>query len=710
MHKLTLKNHVAIIEMDRENSLLSPSCFESFRETVKKVMSQPSIYVVLLMLRRSSHFSVNVGLSQIEKIHGKEQIERRADEIYELFESMKESKISWVSVIQGPCLGVGSGLELALASDYRMADFDEHTVFKFQELSLGLLPAFGASLRLLQLLGVKKTMELFLNGSSLSSSMAHHLSLVDELVHSRDIEKKALCLADEIIAGKKTFHPERKTKALRLSDQWFESPMGRQLMYYRIKKKIVSRTKTFYPAPLKFIELVKKIYPIKRLKLALKTENQAFCDLAITSASKHLRFLSLAKEKLDDRWKTSYIPAPIEKVAVLGAGQMGSLITHWLIDSSHLVLLKDIHRPSFSSAFKIIDFLLDQQCQQGMMQEEEKRIRLMRVHPQTDESGFRHVDLVIETVLENEEIKKKVIAETAKHLPEKTLFATNTSSLSVSELAKAHPVPSRFVGLHFFYPVHKVPLVEVVRGEQTSEKTLLFLTQWLKKRGKTALVVKDRPGFLVNRLLCAFVSEALWCLQDGVNIQAIDQVYTSFGFRMGPFRLMDEIGLDLCLTLMKSCQSAGVFLDLPECVFTLRPTFLGRKNKIGFYVYDDQGQAERVNDLIYQNVRLKQSSLVLSEKDILERGLYRLVNEAGKALLEEKIVDSASELDLALVLGMGFPAFRGGLLKYADEISLETITNQLNTFSQTLGDRFRPVPSLLEKVSKRQNFYQNVLK
>lgn len=450
----------------------------------------------------------------------------------------------------------------------------------------------------------------------------------------------------------------------------------------------------------------------------------------------------------------------------MGAGVMGEDITHWLANHHVPVLLKDIHAPSLSSALKSIHSIWNGQARINWLNHllknlfgkkttyrpnnpygpnnsygtnnpiftrnqletnqmpkplsfarrqrneshnilnssvKEIKIRFRKIRPQIDYSGFQSVDLVIETVVEDLDIKRKVIAETASKLSDKCLFATNTSSFSITELAKAYPDPSRFFGLHFFYPVYQTSLVEVVRGEQTNNATIATVVHWLAQMGKTAFIVKDKPGFLVHRLFLPLMSEALWLLYEGAGIQQIDQVYSSYGFSMGPFRLMDELGLDICLKLIKSFQSSGLDLDFPKQISEIRPIFLGKKNKNGFYVYNNKSKVEAVNSLIYQDLKLKPSSRKIPETEYLERGLYRMINESA-LVLEDQVVNTPAELDLSLILGLGFPAFRGGLLRYADEISLKSVIARLNNFAERHGKRFRPSSSLLKKAEK--GFYK----
>jgi 3-hydroxyacyl-CoA dehydrogenase/enoyl-CoA hydratase/3-hydroxybutyryl-CoA epimerase len=326
-----------------------------------------------------------------------------------------------------------------------------------------------------------------------------------------------------------------------------------------------------------------------------------------------------------------------------------------------------------------------------------------------DFSGFKGIDLVVEAIVEDMGIKKKVIAETVAATGAETIIATNTSSLSVAEMSAAHPKPENFVGLHYFNPVHKMPLIEVIRGPKTSDETTTTVFEFAKKMGKTPVVVKDGPGFLVNRLLLPLLSEALFILQDGYDIETVDRKYTHlFGNPMGPFRLMDEVGIDVCIKVLKIFKAS--FGDRMQ-VSPLTEKFadlkdrLGRKTKKGFYLYDDSGKETGVDPEVYKALGLAAPTKSFDAQEVIDRGVLSMVNEAALALIDDKIVESAEELDLAMIFGTGFPPFRGGLLKYADAQGLKNIVVKLEAFEIKFGKRFKPSKPLVDLVNKNSNFY-----
>lgn len=722
--QLKIEKNIATLEFHKIQPFIFSQNFQlQLKYKIEQVINNSSIHVAILIFHNNS---MDINLKEIEKIHSKEKLERLLDEVYNLFYSMENSNISWIAATHNVC--IENQLSLALACNYRIAD--RNTVFGFPALSFGVIPAFGGCVRLPHLVGVKKALEIILNRQMISSQQAYEMGLINDIVHRLSLEKTAHDIAEKIIKGQIPSKPLQKYKPQRLSDKLFEIPISRQILYYIEKRKISSENKSFYPSPLKGLNLIKNTYFMKSLKNALKEESNVFRDTVISTTTKHLISLHCTRERILKKFDTlkEENNNSIEKIAVLGAGSMGGKISHWLANHHFPVLLKDIHPPSLSSSLNYIHSIWDSQLQKTNslfkkenqniypswdkpaytkkinLEEREKRSSMIR--PQIDYSGFKNVNLVIEAVVEDIDIKKKVISETAQQLDENCLFATNTSSLSVTELAKAYPDPRRFFGLHFFQPVYKTPLVEIVKGEQTSDTVITCVFQWIKQLNKVPFIVKDKPGFLVHRLFLSLISEALWLLHEGVSIQNIDNAYTSFGFSMGPFRLMDELGLDICLKLIKSLKSSHLHLDFPEETFRLRPVFLGKKNRSGFYIYNDKLKVESVNNLIYQDLKLKPvSSSGISPTECLERGLYRMINESAR-VLEEQIVETPEELDLALTLGIGFPAFRGGLLKYADEMSLKMIISNLNHFTTKWGSRFLPSSPLLEQEKKGKNFYK----
>ena len=729
---LKLEKSLAILKLKQVDILESYTLIRSY---VDKIIQNPTIHTALILIQ-NSHINT-LPFKQALKVHSREKWERWLDNINHLFQTMEDSQVSWIAGLSGPCFG--PSLQMALSCDYRIADLD--TVFGFNELNSGLIPTGGACLKLPRLVGIKKAMDIILKGKTLSAKSAKSCGLIQSPVPTCDLELYLRKWAGKINKGLVPLKPPQKYQKLCFKNRLLEIPIFRYLFYYQTKKNILSETKKFYPAPLTALNLIKKTYPVKSLKADLKEESNAFCTLIVSPTAQNLIALHKNLEKMNPmglekggtlehshpcdknlQYKDFDKQNPrgskqgyhIKKTAVIGAGTMGGGITHWLAHNNTPVLLKDLHSPSLSNTLKYIYHSLKEQTKKSWMgwrtpknslyvphlltspskktNSISQQIQFSKIRPQVDYSGFSSADLIIETVVEDIEIKKKVIAESAGHSHALSLFASNTSSFKVSDLAQAHPDPSRFFGLHFFYPARHSALVEVVQGAKSQPLALKAVREWIWQRGKVSFVVKDSPGFLVQRLFLPLISEALWCLKEGAEVQHIDQVYTSFGFRAGPFQLMDELGLDIFLKLVQSFQQAGHPLSLPKEISQLKSGFLGQKNKKGFYIYNEKRKILSVNHQMCQDLGIKTSYKTISH--ILERGLYRMINESA-LLLKEKVVETPTEVDLALILGLGFPAFRGGLLKYANDISLKTVIAGLQNFAHEFGDRFQACPALL---------------
>jgi 3-hydroxyacyl-CoA dehydrogenase/enoyl-CoA hydratase/3-hydroxybutyryl-CoA epimerase len=467
-----------------------------------------------------------------------------------------------------------------------------------------------------------------------------------------------------------------------------------------------------YPAPLRALEVISKTYGMADRSEALRVEREAFCDLAITDVSRnliHVFYLTeMVKKQTGLPPESSAKAKPVEHLGILGAGTMGGGIAYVAADKGVHVRMKDINNDALARGFKHAYELWNKLVKRKSINKFQFQQKLDLVTGGLDFAGFKQMDVVVEAIVEDMEIKKKVIAETAKHMRPDAIIATNTSSLSVSEMSKGHPNPAYFAGMHFFNPVHKMPLVEVIRGEQTNDETVATIFELSKKMGKMPVVVKDGPGFLVNRLLLPYMAEAAFLLNEGMSIEVVDQAYVKeFGMPMGPMALMDEVGLDVCIKVLKIFKKAlGARIEMAPCMEALEKTGrLGRKNGKGFYTYDAKGERGAVDQTVYAELGLKVPTNPLTTKECVERGIFMMINECSLALLEDRIVESPHEVDLAMIMGTGFPPFRGGLLKYADSIGSEYIVDQLEAYAVTKGPRLKPHNPLRNMAKTKRTFY-----
>ncbi|MGE0526400.1 MAG: 3-hydroxyacyl-CoA dehydrogenase NAD-binding domain-containing protein, partial [Bdellovibrionales bacterium] len=393
---------------------------------------------------------------------------------------------------------------------------------------------------------------------------------------------------------------------------------------------------------------------------------------------------------------------------VLGAGTMGGGIAQVAADKGISVRMKDITNEALALGFRHASEIFGKYLKRRRISKHDYEAKMALISGTLDYSGFQSMDVVVEAIVEDMGIKKKVIAETATKCRPDCIMATNTSSLSVTEMAEAHPRPERFLGMHFFNPVDKMPLVEVIRGPKTNDEAIATIFELAKKMGKTPVVVKDGPGFLVNRLLMPYMIEAMFLLQDGMAVDVVDRYYThKFGMPMGPFRLMDEVGLDVSIKVVKIFHKAlGDRIEVPKMIEPLAATKrLGKKGGRGFYLYDDKGQQLSVDQSVYGELGLSAPSNPLTEKECLERGVFTMINEAALALIEDRIVTSPQDVDLAMIMGTGFPPFRGGLLKYADSLGTQYITQELELYASKCGSRLKPTQPLINLSKTNRKFY-----
>ena len=345
-----LEKDLAVITLNQIN-ILSKDLREQLRSGIETIIKNPSIHIGILIIKNTSQELLNV--KEIEKIHGREKWERLLDEIHDLFQLMETADVSWIAGIHGAC--IGNPLELALICDYRIGDLNKNTVFGFPELSFGLIPGFGGCVRLPYLIGAKKSLDMILNSSLISSRTAYRMGLINEVSHPLDLENYTRKLAEQVIKGYIPPKPLKKYKPIYFSDKFFEISLIRQILYYIAKRKVLSQTRGFHPAPLKALEVIKNTYMEKTIKTALKEESNAFCDLAVSNATRHFMSLHITKERIQSAEETSSTSIKnITKTAVIGAGTMGREITHWLANHHVPVLLKDIHPPSLSSSLRYI--------------------------------------------------------------------------------------------------------------------------------------------------------------------------------------------------------------------------------------------------------------------------------------------------------------------------------------------------------------------
>lgn len=702
------KGDIAFVEFDLHGEKVNKmnSSTMGQLDAVVQELKGSSYKAVVLISKKEKIFIAGADIDEIKALETKEDFEGVLNRAHEILSQWEDLPMVTIAAIHGACMG--GGTEWSLACDYRLCTDDKSTQIGLPEVKLGIIPGFGGCVRLPRLIGLQAALGIILEGKSVDSRKAKKMGLVDAVCKKPDLETFALKFAqDKVATGKR----KKYFQARGLVNKTMETLVGRQIVFSQAKKMTLAASKGFYPAPLKALEVIQKTYGMSNRSKALKIEAAGFCEVAVTDISKNLIELFFMMESIKKQTgvaDTKVKGREVKFMGVLGAGTMGGGIAYQAADKGIEVRMKDITNKALAIGYKAARDLWEKRLKQGRMNKFEFAEKNGRVSGSLDFNGFKDMDFIVEAIVEDMAVKKKVIADTIAHCKPDVIFATNTSSLSVTEMSSAHPKPENFVGMHFFNPVDKMPLVEVIRGERTSDEAAATVFELSKRMGKTPVVVKDGPGFLVNRLLLPYMIEAMFMVQEGMDIETLDDYFTKkFGMPMGPCRLMDEVGLDVCVKVVKSFKkSLGDRIEVPEIAKKLESSDrLGRKNKKGFYFYDDRGKQLTVDSSIYKELGLNEPTNPLTEKECLERGIFIMVNEASLALLQDHIVDTPEQVDLAMIMGTGFPPFRGGLLRYADKIGTDVIVQELEEYANRFGPRLKPAVPLVNLGKSKKTFF-----
>lgn len=621
----------------------------------------------------------------------------KAEQGQNVYNHIEDLPIPTIACVDGVCLG--GGLELALSCSVILASSSTKTQIGLPEVKLGLIPGFGGTYRLPRRIGLPNALDMILTGKTLKGDKAKRLGLVNEVYPSENLLAKAPGF----------FNYKEKSLSLKetLTELATENFVTRKIIFQKVRESVLKKTNGFYQAPLKILDVMDSGM-MKGRTSYLASEAQAFGELAISEQSKnlqHVYFMSEAAKKYQGTPATKKLP-DLQRGAALGAGTMGGGIAWLMADAGMFPLMKDLTTDALNLGLKQSSQNFMGALKRKKITPEEFERKQRSITAQLDFSGFKKVDLLIEAVVENMEIKKKVFAEVENYVTDEALLTSNTSSLSVEEMSKALVHPERFAGLHFFNPVHLMPLVEIIVHSKVAPETVEALYKWCLKVKKTPVVVKDGPGFLVNRILMPYLNEAGYLLEEGVSLKDLDQAALNFGMPMGPCRLLDEVGIDVGVKVAKIMHD-GLGERAHPSKFSqklLEKNFLGRKNSKGFYLYDEKGKVTGANSELEELLPTEKKKM--SEADIQMRLFLPMINEAA-FILQDKIVTNASAVDLGLIFGIGFPPFRGGLLRYADFEGLDKILEALNHFANSVDkDRYKASSYLVELVESKMTFYQ----
>lgn len=603
--------------------------------------------------------------------------------------------------IRGACLG--GGLEAALACTYRIAADDPDTRLGLPEVQLGIIPAAGGCQRLPRLIGVRQALDLILAGKQVPAAQAFRLGLVDELVHPAILERVALETARRLAGGGR---PRRRRWSLL---RWVleGNPLGRRFVFRAARKQVLKRTGGHYPAPLAALRAVEHGLAYG-LEAGLDLEAALFAELATGEVSRRLVEIFFATTALKkDTGVDGPAPPPreIRNLGVVGAGFMGSAIAGVAVAEARVdVRLRDTDLRQVDRGLGAARAILRQRRDRRRITVYEYRRLERLLSGGVGWEGFGRVDLVIEAVFEDLQIKRDVVRALEAVVPEHCLIASNTSTIPIARIAAASRRPDRVLGMHFFSPVERMPLLEVIVTAETSPHAAVTAVAFGRRMGKTVIVVRDEPGFWVNRILAPYMNEAGRLLEEGESIEAIDGAMTAFGFPVGPITLLDEVGLDVALKAARVLHEA--FGDRFEPLTGLeRMTAdgrLGRKSGRGFYVYEG-GKKRHVDQTAYEIVGAVPRA-GRPRDEITRRLVFAMLNEAARAL-DAGVVRSARDGDVGAIFGFGFPAFRGGPLRYLDGIGIAEAVRTLAELERAHGSRFAPAERLVRMAERGERFY-----
>ncbi len=621
-----------------------------------------------------------------------------------VFQRLSTLPFPTLAAVDGACLG--GGTELALACRYRIASDFEKTGLGLPEVRLGILPGFGGSTRLPRLIGLPAALDLILTGKTLDSRRALKVGLVDDVLPKEDFVERAVAWLrlrlDPAAHGRVlAARAKARTRNAGPVPRWLleGNPLGLAFVFAQAKKGVMKQTHGHYPAPLAILELIPTTMkgPIPE---ALAAEAAAVGRLLVTPEHKNLTALFFLGEAVKKEPPTANAVA-VQAVGVLGAGTMGGGIAQVLADAGIDARMKDVEPKAVGRGLKAAWDVFERRVRRRRMTPALRDRAMRRIAGTTTYAGFGRLDAVIEAIVEKMDVKQAVLAEVEALLPAHAVLMTNTSSLDVDTMAARMKDPSRLVGLHFFNPVDRMPLVEVIVGKRTSTVATETAVALARRLGKTPVVVQNAPGFLVNRILMPYLNEGLHLFREGVHIEALDAAMTEFGMPMGPLRLLDEIGIDVADKVSHILGAA--FGDRVDPAGVLEPMVAGgrtgRKGGLGFYRY--RGKEVSPDPAVYPLADRPSREVIQAGPDAWrERMVLAMVNEAARCL-EERVVATPALLDLAMIMGTGFPPFRGGLLRYADVLGLPVVVERLRALEAVHGGRFAPCELLVRMAGER---------
>ena len=703
---------IALLTMDvpgESMNTLKAEFVPQMTELLAEIRNDSSIKGLVVISGKKDSFVAGADISMLAACETSDQASDLSRAGHKVFAELENLPMPVVAAINGACLG--GGLELALACHKRVCSDDAKTQLGLPEVQLGLLPGSGGTQRLPRLIGIGKALDIMLTGKQLRPKQALKLGLVDDVVPNTILLDAAIKLVQSGKQGK-----ARKNTALEIALE--TTHFGRNVLFDQARKQVLGKTKGNYPAPLRIIEAV-RIGADEGMAAGLATEARYFGELVMTPESAALRSIFFATTEMKkETGAADAKPRAINKAVVLGGGLMGGGIASVTVSKAKIpVRVKDISQQGLSNALSYAYKLLSQGVKRRYLSAAARDKQMSLMSTTVDYVGVKDADIVVEAVFEDLNLKHQMVQDIERKCSEHTVFASNTSSLPISQIASVAARPENVIGLHYFSPVEKMPLVEVIAHDKTSPETIATTVAFARKQGKTPIVVKDGAGFYVNRILALYMNEAAQLLLEGNTVEKLDSALVKFGFPVGPITLLDEVGIDVGAKIGPILEAElGARFKAPSAFDRLLgDNRKGRKNGRGFYQYGKPNLLERVKQLnpktpkkqvdtsVYKVLGINPSTGAEPHK-LAERCVVQMLNEAVRCL-EEGIISSPRDGDIGAIFGIGFPPFLGGPFHYIDSLGAANLVALLKGYQQHYGERFAPAAMLESMAANNERFF-----
>ncbi|MWP93389.1 3-hydroxyacyl-CoA dehydrogenase NAD-binding domain-containing protein [Glaesserella parasuis] len=688
-------NRIAIVRIDvkgKSQNWLPEPFIEDLRDVMGSVIYQQARGVIFVSGKTKGFIQ---GYDP-DYLRGKndEQLKTLSHNAQLVMREINTLKMPVVAVIDGGCYGVG--LELALACDYRIASEESYTKFAMPQIRSGILPFAGGTQRLPRLVGLQNAVTMLLSGQKIGVEKALKIGLVDKLIPASNLFETAYQLLLNHKVQKIDYkNPLDKVKKWR--KQLEGNKFIREKYLAHIENRVWDKAFGNYPAVEEMLALLKEPH----FKAGLALEQNALVKLMHTEQAQVLMNLKQTERAMKEQYQHLAQVRDVQQVTVLGSGYMGAGIAYLTANNAQIpVRIKDIHPSEIQKALQTCYGLMQKAVSKKQLSHGEMIQRMNLITGGERLVAAKSTDFIVEAVYEKLELKQQMVQESENYYDENAIFATNTSTFAIRDIASVAKRPENVIGLHYFSPVTKRPMVEIIPHEKTCQRAVSTAIHFAIQQGKIPMLVADKEGFFINRILTPFLLEAIECLSEGEGIEFIDRALQEFGFKIGPLAMIDEIGLDIIVKSNPAMVSElGKRFALPTVIERLTgDDRKGRKNKRGFYLYDTRGARTQEDKSIYHTMETIMRNDMEAE-DIARRCVLRMLNEACWCL-QDQVIRSTDEGNVASVFGVDFPDFRGGVYAYINKIGAKELVRQLRKHTQQYGERFTPCEWLVERAEK----------